>query len=198
MRAPADLSPGLTRGLPAASRLLRQPGPVARERITLGRDARAAVRSNLVRLAPGAPLVEAFVAAMRAATGGEWRPAAFELLSGALEPCIYCLAAPDTGGARVVTYTPMRNAGTVRLFGGAATLGIGADGAPLLHCHAWFAEPHEGRVFGGHLDTAASRIGGEGVRVRMTVFDGFDIRQLPDAETNHTLFRPLDRSGGGQ
>ena len=186
------------RGLPAASRLLRQPGPVARDRIPLGMDICEDVRSCLVRLVPGTPLVEAFGAAMRAATGGEWRPAAFEILSGGFEPCIYCLAAPDPGGERVVTYTPMTNAGTVRAFGGSATLGIGADGAPLLHCHAWFAEPHEGRVLGGHLDTFASRVGGEGLRVRMTVFDSFDIRQLPDAETNHTVFRPLERSGGVQ
>lgn len=185
-------------GVPAASRLLRQPGPVARDRITLGMDICEDVRSCLVRLVPGMPLVEAFCAAMRAATGGEWRPAAFELLSGGFEPCIYCLAAPDPGGERVVTYTPMTNAGAVRAFGGSATLGIGADGAPLLHCHAWFAEPHEGRVLGGHLDTFASRVSGEGLRVRMTVFDSFDIRQLPDAETNHTVFRPLERSGGVQ
>lgn len=182
---------------PAPARLLRHPGPVARERFTVLSDETA--RSFGVRLPEGASLVDALVEAEEAGTGRDQRgSAAFAILHGSLAPCVYCLAVRDPSGARLVTYSPMRDAGTVSVQGGAATLGTGLDGKPLAHCHAWFVDPHDGRVAGGHFDTAATRVGPGGLVARMTLLGDLDIRQVPDAETNHAIFSPVGHLGGVQ
>ncbi|WP_029059586.1 hypothetical protein [Stappia stellulata] len=175
-----------------SSRLLRHPGPVARERFSILSD--TASETARVRLAGGQTLVGALDKAVRRICNGEVRAAAVTLIGGTLEPCVYCLAAPDATRRTVATYTPMRDVGRVRVLGGSATLGIALSGDPMVHCHAWFVEPELGRVGGGHLDTCATHIGADGLVVRIDVLGGLMIRQVEDAETNHAIFSPVGHS----
>lgn len=172
-----------------SSRLLRHPGPVARERFSILSD--AASQTARVRLEAGQSLVDALDAAVRRMCKGEARAAAVTLLGGAFGPCVYCLAARDPSGHTVATYTPMRDAGAVRVLGGAATLGVSLEGDAMVHCHSWFVDPERGHVAGGHLDTHATRIGGEGLVVRVNVLGRLKIRQVEDPETNHAIFSPV-------
>lgn len=172
-----------------SSRLLRHPGPVARERFSILSD--IATRSARVRLDAGDSLVDALERVVRRMSDGDRRAAAVTLLGGTFGPCIYCLAARDTSGRTVATYTPMRDAGAVRVLGGSATLGLALSGEPMVHCHAWFVDPERGHVAGGHLDTRATRIGGEGLVARIDVLGRLMIRQVADPETNHAVFSPV-------
>jgi predicted DNA-binding protein with PD1-like motif len=171
------------------SRLLRHPGPVAPERFSILSD--VACRTARVRLEPGQSLVDALDAAVRRMCDGEARAAAVTLLGGGFGPCVYCLAAADRSGHTVATYTPFRDAGAVRVLGGSATLGLALSGEPMVHCHAWFVDPERGHVAGGHLDTRATRIGGEGLVARIDVLGRLKIRQVEDPETNHAIFSPV-------
>lgn len=172
-----------------SSRLLRHPGPVARERFSILSD--TGPRSARVRLDAGASLVDALDRVVRQMCGGEDRSAAVTLLGGELSPCVYCLAAADRSGHTVATYTPFRDAGAVRVLGGSATLGVSLKGDAMVHCHAWFVDPELGHVAGGHLDTRATQIGGEGLVVRIDVLGRLMIRQVADPETNHAIFSPV-------
>jgi hypothetical protein len=172
-----------------SSRLLRHPGPMAPERFSILSD--TASQTARVRLEAGQSLVDALDAAVRRMCKGEPPAAAVTLLGGAFGPCVYCLAARDPSGHTVATYTPFRDAGAVRVLGGSATLGVSLEGDAMVHCHAWFVDPERGHVAGGHLDTCATRIGDEGLVVRIDVLGRLKVRQVEDPETNHAIFSPV-------
>jgi predicted DNA-binding protein with PD1-like motif len=74
-----------------------------------------------------------------------------------------------------------------------ATLGQNAEGQPVLHCHASFADA-QGRLCGGHLLPERTVVGARPVQVLATALDGIALRLGFDAETRLHMLRPQPES----
>ena len=171
---------------PAAHRprTLVHPGPVAPVR--LEHVAARGQRQWLFTLAPGQVLLPALTAAL-AAQGVQ--AAALALLGGTLQTVSYCLPIPDPAGVLIATYGEPLVLENARLLRGSATLGQATDGAPVLHCHASFADA-QGTVRGGHVLTERTVVGAQPVRVLATALDGVALRLGLDSETRLHMLRP--------
>lgn len=186
----ADVSGG-TPAVALRTRLMPHPGPVAPDRFTIARHERASPAR--VHLPAGVTLLDALRDTASALGGGQEEQAVvFTLIHGGFAPCVHCLATADPTGHTLATYTPWQTRRAVEVLGGSATFGISVDGAPMVHCHAWFSDPDAGTLAGGHLDSAATVLGPRGLVVLAWGLGAISVRQTSDAETNHAVFMPRE------
>ena len=145
-------------------------------------------RARHFRLAlqPGLSLFEALVGPL---ANADVRNASTTILGGWFRSLRYCVAPPDPTGRTVVAYSDPREAGQAYMVFGNATLGISAEGQPLVHCHATFCT-ETGEVCGGHILTGHCIVGAGPIPVLVTALDGFELRQAYDPETNMQLLQP--------
>lgn len=173
-------------------RTLVHPGPVAPVR--LEHVAARAQRQWRLVLAPGQVLLSALTDAL-AAQGVQ--AAAMALLGGELQTVAYCLPIPDPEGKVIATYGAPLVLHHATLLRGSATLGLGADGAPVIHCHASFSDT-QGAVRGGHVLTDRTVVGQRPVTVLVTALDGIDLRLGFDPETRLHMLRPTEKKSQKQ
>ena len=171
---------------PYRPRTMVHPGPVAPVR--LEPVAARGQRQWRLSLAPGQVLLQALTDAL-AAQGV--RTAALALLGGELETVAYCLPIPDPEGQVIATYGAPLVLHHVALLRASATLGQAADGAPVIHCHASFADA-DGTVRGGHVLPDRTVVGRRPVTVLATALDGIDLRLGFDPETRLHMLRPTE------
>jgi len=138
-------------------------------------------------LEPGATLADAIVLPLEKVGV---RSASMTVLGGEFSQLHYCLAPPDPLGQAVIAYTRPRNLGRALLIFGNATLALGIDGAPLVHCHAAMCSS-EGAC-GGHVVPHLSVIGTKPITVLVTAWSGFELRVHFDEETNIPLIQPQE------
>ena len=169
---------------PPRPRTLVHPGPPAPLR--LEHLAARGQRQWRLQLAPGQVLLDALTRAMAAQSV---RSAAFALWGGELQTLAYCLPIPDPSGQVIATYGEPRVLGPATLLRASATLGQGAEGQPMLHCHASFADT-QGRLCGGHVLPERTVVGARPVQVLATALDGIDLRLGFDPETRLHMLRP--------
>ncbi|HEX7390092.1 MAG TPA: DUF296 domain-containing protein [Acidiphilium sp.] len=117
------------------------------------------------------------------------RNASTTILGGYFARLQYCVAPPDPTGQAVIAYTRPIDAGSTYMVFGNATLGLGMNGRPLVHCHAAI-RTESGAVKGGHILTEASTVGPTPIPVLVTSLDEFELRQAYDPETNIPLLQP--------
>lgn len=172
---------------PYRPRTMVHPGPVAPVR--LEPVAARGQRQWRLSLAPGQVLLQALTDAL-AAQGV--RTAALALLGGELETVAYCLPIPDPEGQVIATYGAPLVLHQVALLRASATLGQAADGAPVIHCHASFADA-DGTVRGGHVLPDRTVVGRRPVTVLATALDGIDLRLGFDPETRLHMLRPTEK-----
>ncbi|MCR9218682.1 MAG: DNA-binding protein [Alphaproteobacteria bacterium] len=174
---------------PAAARRMTHPGPAdGPRRQHLAQPSRPALRFSL---RPGVALQDGL---LQAARRTQAPCAAFSLLAGGFARVRYWTAGPDAEGGRVATYVGETTlAAPQRLVCGAGTIGTGLDGAPLIHCHAAFADAN-GALAGGHLVPIDAVIGWEGLQGLLWGFDAIALSQRDDAETGHSIFKPEERT----
>lgn len=172
---------------PYRPRTMVHPGPVAPVR--LEPVAARGQRQWRLSLAPGQLLLQALTDAL-AAQGV--RTAALALLGGELETVAYCLPIPDPEGQVIATYGAPLVLHQVALLRASATLGQAADGAPVIHCHASFADA-DGTVRGGHVLPDRTVVGRRPVTVLATALDGIDLRLGFDPETRLHMLRPTEK-----
>lgn len=170
-------------------RTLAHPGPMAALR--LEHVAARGQRQWRLSLQPGQVLLTALTQAL-AAQGVQ--AAALALWGGELQTVAYCLPIPDPEGQVIATYGAPHLGHGVALLRGSATLGLGMQGEPVIHCHATFADAH-GRLRGGHVLTDRTVVGPCPVTVLATALDGVDLRLGWDAETRLHMLRPSQRGG---
>lgn len=116
--------------------------------------------------------------------------AAITLVSGRFAAFSYLTGQPDASGERLATYgAPCQLEGPVTLIGANALVGCGAEGAPLLHCHAVVVDA-EGRVHGGHLPPGTCIVGEGGLVVQILGLTNGGFTVAYDAETNYSIFHP--------
>lgn len=166
----------------AQARQLMQPGPAAPERVE------SAVGRLVVldfTLEPGQTLNAAVTGPLLAAG---LSAAQVEISGGAFAPFSYvmpALAPDDTHAAWYsATFSPP---GETLLEGGCLTFGH-KDGAPFVHCHAFWREA-EGHRAGGHILPHDSLVSAP---IRARAYGSADVAITADydAETNFTLFTP--------
>lgn len=170
---------------PYRPRTLVHPGPVAPLRLEQG--VARGQRQWRLTLAPGQVLLPALTGALATL---RVHSAALALLGGELQTVAYCLPIPDPEGQVIATYGAPRVVHDAGLLRGSATLGQTADGAPVVHCHATFADA-EGVVRGGHVLTERSVVGLRPVTVLVTALDGIELHLGFDPETRLHMLRPV-------
>ncbi|WJR81620.1 DUF296 domain-containing protein [Bradyrhizobium sp. NP1] len=164
-------------------RSIKQPGPVASERIQW-----VEVRGRAFSFAmeAGLSLLEA---ARRGFAAQGFAGGTLNLKDGALGPFAYVMPALSKTGENAAFYSDtFRPAGITRLTTGTMTLGL-RDGAPFFHCHALWREA-DGRNNGGHI-LPEETIVAEPFSVDAFGIDGAVFAAEPDAETNFKLFGPV-------
>lgn len=175
----SDPSTGLYR-----PRTLVHPGPMASVR--LAHVAAHGQRQWRLTLGSGQVLLTALTAAL-AEQGVQ--AAALALLGGELQTVAYCLPIPDPEGQVIATYGAPLVLHNAALLRGSATLGQAVDGAPVIHCHATFADA-QGSLRGGHVLTDRTVIGRRPLTVLATALDGIDLRLGFDPETRLHMLQP--------
>lgn len=164
-------------------RTIKQPGPVASERI-VAVEARG--RAITFDLETGVLLVDA-VRLGFAAHG--FTSGVLELGALALNPFASVMPALSKTGENAAFYSDtFRPKGVSRLKHGAMTFGR-RDGAPFFHCHALWTEPG-GKVSGGHILPDETTVA-EGITVNAFGLDGAVFEGNIDPETNFKLFGPI-------
>lgn len=97
-------------------------------------------------------------------------------------------------GSRPYVYgPPIACSGESTVIGAAITIGRRNDGTRILHCHGGFVDA-DGEHHGGHVILDETVASGDGLHVRLCVFDGIDLVVSPDAETHFDLLQPVRRS----
>jgi predicted DNA-binding protein with PD1-like motif len=113
------------------------------------------------------------------------------ITGGAFGPLAYVIPSlpPDPTHAAFYsdTFTP---AGGGQLRDGCITFGP-RDGAPFLHCHAFWTEA-DGTLHGGHILPAETIVSAP-ITAHIWLLNGMAFEQQPDPETNFTLFAPASR-----
>ncbi len=143
-------------------------------------------RHYRLALQPGLSLFEALVMPLKLANV---RSASMTILGGSFKRLKYCVAPPDPKRRSIVAYSHPREAGDSYLLFGNATLGLGMDGKPLVHCHGAILT-ESGPVCGGHIIPESAVVGARPIPVLATALDAFVLQQALDAETNMLLLRP--------
>ena len=172
---------------PYRRRTVVPPGPTAPLR--LEHVAARGQRQWRLTLASGQVLLPALTGAL-AAQGVQ--AAAMALLGGELQTVAYCLPIPDPEGQVIATYGAPLVLHDATLLRASATLGQSADGAPVIHCHATFADA-QGTVCGGHVLPDRTVVGRRPVTVLVTALDGMDLRLGFDPETRLHMLRPSEQ-----
>ncbi|MDB5929739.1 MAG: hypothetical protein JWR60_1446 [Polaromonas sp.] len=175
-------------GPPPRVRSLVHPGPVSPARIQSLQCAQG--RHFRLALQPGLSLFDALVGPL---AGAGVHSASVSLLGGYLDGVDYCFAGPDPSGRSLAAYCQPVQAGRAYLIFGNAMLGKGADGQPLVHCHAAL-RTEAGDIRGGHLLPTSCRVGWQPITALVTALDGFELRAIFDPETNLPLFQPRETS----
>jgi predicted DNA-binding protein with PD1-like motif len=164
-------------------RQIRQPGPLAPERIQW---VEARGRAFSFVLEAGVPLLEA---ARRGFAAEGFAGGVLRWTGGALGPFAYVMPALSRTGDNAAFYSDtFRPAGVTRLKLAAMTLGE-RDGAPFFHCHALWTEAG-GRSNGGHM-LPEETVVAESFEVDAFGLDGAVFTAAPDPETNFKLFGPV-------
>ena len=168
-------------------RALRQPGPVAPERIesflTRGQ------RLDFV-LEAGLSLNEALTRPL-IADGMTCATLCFGAVR--LDPFAYVTPHPSPDAAHVAYFSPTRRPERGAMVEVAnATFGW-REGAPFVHCHGAWTEA-DGARRGGHMLPLETIVAGNAA---VTAWGSADVTIMvePDVETNFPLFRPLPRGG---
>ncbi|MEP6503301.1 MAG: DUF296 domain-containing protein [Betaproteobacteria bacterium] len=174
--------------LPRA-RTLVHPGPVGPVRIQHLHARRG--RHFRLGLEPGRTMQDAIIEPLLLLGV---QSASMTLLGGRIAHLLYCVAPPDPTGERVANYTRPIEAGAVTLIFGNATLGKGARGEPVVHCHATFVCA-DGSVRGGHIVVDRSVVADAPLPVLATSLDGIELRITQDEETHMPLMRPFAAIG---
>ncbi len=165
-------------------RTLVHPGP--RADLRLSHVAAHGGRQIRLSLTAGNCLHEGLTRALGAAGV---QAAAMALMGGDLAEVAYCLPVPDPAGQLMATYGEPIVLQGASLLRGSATLGQDAQGAPVIHCHASFADA-QGRVRGGHVLTPRTVVGQRPVTVLVSVLDGVALRLGFDDETRLHMLKP--------
>lgn len=165
-------------------RTLVHPGP--RADLRLSHVAAHGGRQIRLSLTAGNCLHEGLTRALGAAGV---QAAAMALMGGDLAEVAYCLPVPDPAGQLMATYGEPIVLQGASLLRGSATLGQDEQGAPVIHCHASFADA-QGRVRGGHVLTPRTVVGQRPVTVLVSVLDGVALRLGFDDETRLHMLKP--------
>jgi predicted DNA-binding protein with PD1-like motif len=164
-------------------RVIRQPGPPARERIQW---VEARGRAFSFTLEAGVPLLEA---ARRGFAAAGFRSGTLNIKGGALGPFAYVMPALSKTGENAAFYSEaFRPEGRVWLNHATMTFGE-RDGAPFFHCHGVWLEAF-GRVSGGHI-LPEETIVAEPFEVEAFGLDGAMFAAEPDPEINFKVFGPV-------
>lgn len=113
----------------------------------------------------------------------------FTLERGDIAALALMTGGPGRDGLPIGYNGPHAIATPATIISGAGNTGIDEDGAPFTHCHAVFCDAH-GRLVGGHLLSAETRAGPQGMVVLLHQIHGGGFVRRPDAETGFTLFHP--------
>lgn len=176
---PEQISPNYWR-----PRMLRHPGPFNPIRIQSMHDLQG--RHIRLQLMPGWLLYDAIADALNQLEVGS---ASMTILGGAFESLSYCVAPPDPEGKALIAYSKPIEAGSAYMIFGNATLACDIQGRPLVHCHAAIRD-EQNRIRGGHIVPGDSVVGNYPIPVLVTAFEGFELRQGVDEETNIPLLKP--------
>jgi hypothetical protein len=125
-----------------------------------------------------------------------WRAGAGcgRIVGGTCATVRYHMMEHATEGSRPYVYgPPVACNGESTVIGAAITIGHRADGTRILHCHGGFVDAHGGH-HGGHVILDETVASGDGLRVRLCVFDDIDLVVSPDAETHFDLLQPVCHS----
>ncbi|WP_131726404.1 MULTISPECIES: PPC domain-containing DNA-binding protein [Rhodobacterales] len=140
-----------------------------------------------VVLQPGKSLHDALVHPLRQVGVTS---ASTTVLGGVFSYLEYCVAPPDPRKEAVIRYSDPIIAGASYLVFGNATLGRSSEDNPMVHCHA-AVRREDGVVMGGHIIPEKTIVGTDPISVLVTSFEGFELRQMYDPETNIPLFQPV-------
>lgn len=173
-------------------RTLVHPGPRAAQR--LEHVSASSARHMRIALPQGSTL-HAGLTAVLVAWGAP--AAAMALMGGDLDEVAYCLPVPDPKGQVLATYGEPHVLRGASLLRGSATLGQDANGAPVIHCHASFADA-DGQLCGGHLLTERTVVGRQPVTVLVSALDGVALHLGFDAETRLHMLRPQARAAAAE
>lgn len=174
------------------ARTLAHPGPYNPARIQ-SRITNSA-RHLRIQLQPGISLYDGLVKPLQELGVAS---ASTTILGGMFDSLSYCTAPPDPTGRAIIAYTkPIETRNAWMVFGN-ATVGKGAKGEPLVHCHATF-RAGTGDTLGGHIVPHSSVVGNRPISVLVTSIDGFELRLAFDPETNIPLIQPRDLAGGDE
>ncbi len=111
------------------------------------------------------------------------------ILGGLFDTLTYCVAPPDPSGQAVIAYGQPIDAGKSLIVFGNATIGLSLSRKPLVHCHA-VIRTECGDIRGGHILTETCMVS-QPISVLVTSFEGFELRQAHDPETNIPLLQPF-------
>jgi predicted DNA-binding protein with PD1-like motif len=172
-----------------SNRRIAQPGPPPEPRI-VAVEGRGRLAETM--LPAGLSLLDAVHQAV-AGFGAE--SAVMSIAGGAFGPLSYVIPSLPPDATHAAFYSPtFAPAGGASLRDGCITFGW-RDGAPFLHCHAFWTEA-DGQAHGGHILPAETVIAAP-VPARIWLLDGLAFEQHPDPETNFTLFAPVPRTRTG-
>lgn len=169
------------------SRTLVHPGPFNPVRIVSQRAAQA--RHFRLLLTSGISLYDGLIKPL--ALMGVHN-ASTTILGGEFSQMLYCVAPPDPLKKAIIAYTKPIDAGRATMIFGNATIGIGNDDLPIVHCHAAI-RTQAGVLKGGHMITDQCIVGPNPIAVLVTSFDDFELRVSFDPETNIALLQPQSR-----
>ncbi len=167
----------------ALPRFIRQPGPIAKDRIVAVKGRGSAIRFELE---PGLLLVEAV---RRGFAAHGFASGVVELANVDLAPMAYVMPALSKTLENAAYYSDIfRPSGTTRLSNGAITFGK-RDGMPFFHCHALWREA-DGKECGGHIMPDETFVA---TRCEVTALglDGAAFEGAQDGEINFKIFGPV-------
>ncbi|MFG1383488.1 PCC domain-containing protein [Xanthobacter versatilis] len=166
-------------------RRIAQPGPAPRERIE---SAVGRLQVLDFTLEPGLTLNAAITGPLIAAGMGA---AQVEISDGGFGPFTYVMPAASSDATHAAWYSaPFAPAGETRLERGNVTFGR-KEGAPFIHCHAFWIEP-DGSRHGGHIMPHETVVAAP-IRARAYAAAEVETTADFDAETNFPLFTPHAR-----
>jgi len=116
------------------------------------------------------------------------------ILDGTCERIQYHLVEPAEEGPRPYVYgAPVVCDGINTMIGASLTIGSGANGKRVLHCHGGFIDS-TGTAHGGHFNLDETRVAGDGLSLRLSLFDGIALAVSHDTETAYDLLQPVRQS----
>ncbi len=144
--------------------------------------------SYVQKLYPGNSLDDALLSAC---ISQNIHSAAVNLIGGMFESFEFCLAVEDQAKLNKIKYSSSQKIdGLVTLVCANATVGVDADGVPLVHCHGVVADK-EGTSVGGHFFGNNIMIIEQPVTAFITGLCDVIFRQQYDPETDHSIFMPV-------